>query len=746
MPNYTVADAKKHNKGLTDKQARQWKNVANSAYARCLKEGKKNCDGLSIRVANGVLKKHRAEEVDVILECLESEEFREEVLDGFDHQFCPELFDTDVVETVVLEDGASIDFLDREAYFVAVEETSFLPTDDSYVVGEAGILEETDDGKHLAVYRALQGRNTSKGESGISKNKNFYSGEVAEALAPLLEERRKMYLNHKAQEKMGRPLEDWAGVINESWAKEGASFVKTDVLTENPDTGWIWEVMKKYPDQIGVSIFAFVKGRRATIDKMAVFAVEGWRRLCSLDFVGDPSAGGTLQSIESVMAQEGIKTEEPGDQKMAKESVIIEAFAKSLSTEVDKSKRRSALNSIGWLVTDLIRSAAFDKDTDEEGRKKNIKSLVKEFGIEIDKIDPVGLYKEYLEGACSGYYYENATSEAQAALLETAVDLVVFQACEAEVSTDSTLVEAVLQEASGADAFREVVLNEVRFSDATLETISRREHLPSTSFLIVGDHNEKSTWHLPYKDALGAVNKEALEALEHALDGQHKLSIPAAVKSKIERLLKAAGVGKTVVSNSPPHQEADTVNVDELKKLTWEQLVVACPAAATRQEEHVTALSEAKTAKETAESATQVAESAKTTATSAAAASAKELDERKLKDAIQEEATLVSRLLEASEILDPKDDKIVSPIFRDELLRLAKEGEEPVKKAIEDRETLIVTERAKKVPGVTGNGQRKEPGVPAVEGTGNGSAVFEGVPVVESATKEALVSNLKVHR
>lgn len=742
MPNYSTTDARKHNKNLSDKQARQWENVANSAYARCLKEGKKNADALSIRIANGVVKKHRAEEVDVLLHYLEADETREEVLEGLQHQFCPELFEETVVETMVMEDGSEIAFLDQHSFLMPIEEDSFLPAigEDISNWGVDKVLEETDDGKHLAVFRAIQGRNTAKGESGISKNKNFYSGEVAEALSPLLEQRRKMYLNHKTQEKMGRPVEDMAGMINESWAKEGASFVKTDVLTENPATGWIWEVMKKYPDEIGVSIFAFVKGRRATIDKQAVFAVEGWKSLSSLDFVGEPSAGGTLQSTESVSAQEGIKTEEPGDKEMAKESLIVEAFNKSLSTEVDKSKRRSALSSIGWLVTDLIRSAAFDKDTDEEGRKKNIKSLVKEFGVEIDKIDPVGLYKEYLENAYSGYaYYESATVAQEALLSETMVDLIVFQA-----GAPEGVVQAVLQEASGSDAFTEVMLNNVRFSR---ESVDRRD-LPSTSFLIVGDPNEKNTWHLPYKDASGAVNKEALRAIEIALGGTHNLSIPAPVKSKLERLLKAAGIGKAAVkeSISPPHQEAFIVDTDELKALTWEQLVVACPAAATKAKEHSTALSEAETTKTTAETRATDAEAAKTVAETAQAVSAKELDERKLKDAIQEETSLVDRLLEASKVLDPKDDKIVSEIFRSELLRLAKEGEEQVKKAIEDRETLITTERAKKAPVVVGNGQRKEPGVSTIEGNGNGNSVFSGVPVVESESKEALISNLKSHR
>jgi len=52
---WTAADASKHKKGLTEKQARQWAAIANSSLSACLKEGKDQsfCEGRAIRMASG---------------------------------------------------------------------------------------------------------------------------------------------------------------------------------------------------------------------------------------------------------------------------------------------------------------------------------------------------------------------------------------------------------------------------------------------------------------------------------------------------------------------------------------------------------------------------------------------------------------------------------------------------------------------------------------------------------------------
>jgi hypothetical protein len=56
MP-WTAADAKRHVKGLTPKQARQWSHVANAALSRCQDAGESDCEGRAIRQANSVVSK-----------------------------------------------------------------------------------------------------------------------------------------------------------------------------------------------------------------------------------------------------------------------------------------------------------------------------------------------------------------------------------------------------------------------------------------------------------------------------------------------------------------------------------------------------------------------------------------------------------------------------------------------------------------------------------------------------------------
>ena len=64
MP-FDAESAKKHNKSLGKNQAKRWAKIANNARRTCLAEGKseKFCDGRSIRIASGVIKKQSKRKV-----------------------------------------------------------------------------------------------------------------------------------------------------------------------------------------------------------------------------------------------------------------------------------------------------------------------------------------------------------------------------------------------------------------------------------------------------------------------------------------------------------------------------------------------------------------------------------------------------------------------------------------------------------------------------------------------------------
>lgn len=55
---WTIDDVEKHKKGLSEKQKKQWVEVANSALQKCLDDGgtDEDCAPKAIRQANGVVK------------------------------------------------------------------------------------------------------------------------------------------------------------------------------------------------------------------------------------------------------------------------------------------------------------------------------------------------------------------------------------------------------------------------------------------------------------------------------------------------------------------------------------------------------------------------------------------------------------------------------------------------------------------------------------------------------------------
>lgn len=87
-----------------------------------------------------------------------------------------------------------------------------------------------------------------------------------------------------------------------------------------------------------------------------------------------------------------------------------------------------------------------------------------------------------------------------------------------------------------------------------------KSKLPAACFLWVEDIKKKTTWHLPYKEGAGSidpvtkmytkagpVNLNALRAIGAAVAGARTgkpMSIPAAVRAKINRLLKQYKIGK----------------------------------------------------------------------------------------------------------------------------------------------------------------------------------------------------------
>ncbi len=90
MP-WTASDAKSHMGGLSDKQAKAWADIANSALSYCKKKNGKDCEGYAVRVANSKVKNV-------------GESLRDQMLlNSLDEAF--ELFDDELTESLKLADS-----------------------------------------------------------------------------------------------------------------------------------------------------------------------------------------------------------------------------------------------------------------------------------------------------------------------------------------------------------------------------------------------------------------------------------------------------------------------------------------------------------------------------------------------------------------------------------------------------------------------------------------------------------------
>jgi hypothetical protein len=112
----------------------------------------------------------------------------------------------------------------------------------------------------------------------------------------------------------GRGMEEVVAIATSSRKKDGVAFAECE-MAENPNTQWIYNYAKRFPDQVGCSIDARAKVREGEAkdghlwgdtsfdpeddNTPMVYVVEEIVFLNSVDFVTYPAAGG---GVESVMA------------------------------------------------------------------------------------------------------------------------------------------------------------------------------------------------------------------------------------------------------------------------------------------------------------------------------------------------------------------------------------------------------------------------------------------------------------
>lgn len=65
----------------------------------------------------------------------------------------------------------------------------------------------------------------------------------------------------------------------------------------------------------------------------------------------------------------------------------------------------------------------------------------------------------------------------------------------------------------------------------------KKSDLPASAFLIVGDRDVESTWHLPYRDETGNISMEAVRAISGVIAGARggaKFTIPDSIREKVQ--------------------------------------------------------------------------------------------------------------------------------------------------------------------------------------------------------------------
>ncbi len=234
-----------------------------------------------------------------------------------------------------------------------------------------------DDKTKALSLRIIQGENSTY--NGISKNGNFYSSSVIEALVPHLEQRSKMFINHQSREsaKRGEPrdLKDWAATIKEVWVNDGGAYVKADMCDNQ--NNWLFTEAKKHPEQIGVSIDAYVVAKKGKKHGIECNIIEKWHFLNSADFVGDPSAGGITIGISEEEKKYATAfcniAEQLGGVNLEISEKIKKLFEAAYKDIFDKNIERSKFNQIWYTAEDLIRyNIINDKDMSEDEKRNGI--------------------------------------------------------------------------------------------------------------------------------------------------------------------------------------------------------------------------------------------------------------------------------------------------------------------------------------------------------------------------------------
>lgn len=503
--------------------------------------------------------------------------------------------------------------------------------------------------------------------SGWSTNGNYYSDEVAESLGSFLLEHRKVHMNHRdtpQTRRFGRDLQEWAGTVLEAQGIDGRCVARID-MTGNGQTAWLYTEAKKNPKNLQLSIDASVRISEGEIDGRKGRIVEEFKK-ATVDFVGYASAGG---QAERILASQGYVED-------MDEAITLKGY---LDEKMNAQKARDDYWKVFDALWQLLRDVTIDEDLKDKERDAIIETGLSDFKKKVMALPLSDIFdkKNGIYAAAVKDAVEDFAQLLEVAAPDTFLDLLTMSEKDWENVSDVDISEAV------------------KFSDADWSTVNKSK-LPASAFLIVGDKDKKNTWHLPYKDIAGNVNKGALRAISVIVkSGQFRgqalsFTIPKAVRDKVEGLLKLAKIGQ-YAKKTTESKGGDR----DMEKVEFMQAAKENPDW-VKETEEVKAVSEQLTKNQTAlEENTKILNSVQG-----------ELDEAKVKEQAHGKAVQVDALLKDSKLTESQ----VSEHFRSRLLAIEKEDE--IKEAITDRVEVVMAASGK----VTDVGENKPPAKKDQEG------------------------------
>lgn len=222
-------------------------------------------------------------------------------------------------------------------------------------------------------------------EQGWSKNGNYYDNKIVESFTGHLLEKKKMYANHlriqNQADYIGRDIHDWAAQISESYYKDGATYAKIHVFESEE---WLFERIRKCPEEIGVSIDARAMIREGTIEGKTGRIVQEIIKFNSADFVLNAAAKGKVLRLVAGM---------PDDLKDVDDPNIIYEAIKSMGEFVNSEYKKFSRLTDGfysylwYLMGQLDRS-----NVSEDDMKKALNKGFNDFKKEMLNLDFAKVY------------------------------------------------------------------------------------------------------------------------------------------------------------------------------------------------------------------------------------------------------------------------------------------------------------------------------------------------------------------